>query len=318
MKTVFLDAASLDFDDLDMGPLRNVASPWVRYEATEPDEVLERVRDAQVIISNKVVLDADTLAACPALQLICVAATGTNNVDLQAARNQGIRVSNCQAYGTAAVAQHVLGLMLALATRLLDYERAVRAGAWQKSPRFCLLDYPIMELAGKTLGIVGYGELGRAVARLGEALGMRVLVAQRPGTESPAQGRLPLAELLAQVDVLSLHTPLTEATRDLIGAEELARMRPGALLINAARGGIVDEQALAEALRSGHLGGAGVDVLSQEPPREGNPLLAGDVPNLIVTPHSAWGSLEARQRIVDQLAENIAAFVAGSPQRVVA
>src|SRR5690606_37283952 len=190
--------------------------------------------------------------------------------------------------GTASVAQHCLALMLALATRLPDYQAAVRAGRWQQAPQFCLLDFPIMELHGKTLGILGHGELGSPVARLAEAFGMRVMVGQLPGRpERP--GNVPLDELLAQVDVLSLHCPLTEQTRNLIGARELALLKPGALLIYTARGGLVDEQALANALRSGHLGGAASDVLTEEPPRNGNPLLAPDIPRLILTSHSAWG-----------------------------
>src|SRR5690606_4594805 len=220
----------------------------------------------------------------------------------------------CQAYGTATVAQHTLMLLLALATRLPDYQGAVARGRWQESGQFCLLDFPIVELAGKTLGILGHGELGGAVARLAEAFGMRVLLGQLPGRpERP--GYLPLDQLLPQVDALSLHCPLTEQTRNLIGARELARLKPGALLIKSARGGLADEQALADALRSGHLGGAASDVLSEEPPRNGNPLLAPDIPRLILTPHCAWGSREARQRILEQLAENARAFQAGAPIR---
>jgi glycerate dehydrogenase len=227
-----------------------------------------------------------------------------------------VTVCNCRAYGTPSVAQHTLLLMLALATRLSDYQQAVRTGAWQQASQFCLLDFPIMELQGKTLGLLGHGELGSAVGRLAEAFGMRVLLGALPGR--PARGdRLPLEALLPQVDALSLHCPLTDETRHLIGARELARMKPQALLINTARGGLVDEQALATALRAGHLGGAAFDVLSEEPPRHGNPLLDGDIPRLIITPHNAWGSREARQRIVGQLAENALAFFAGAPQRVV-
>jgi glycerate dehydrogenase len=313
---VFLDHASLDLGDLDMSPLEDCFDVLTVHAATEPDQVAARIQEAQVVISNKVKLDADAFAAAPNLKLVMVAATGTNNVDLEAAKSHGVTVCNCQGYGTPSVAQHTLMLLLALATRLPDYHDAVRDGRWQKAKQFCLLDYPIVELSGKTLGILGYGELGSAVARLAEAFGMNVLIGQLPGRPA-SPDRLGLDELLPKVDALSLHCPLTEQTRNLIGARELALLKPGAFLVNAGRGGLVDETALADALRSGHLGGAGFDVLSQEPPRDGNPLLAGDVPRLIVTPHSAWGSREARQRIVGQLAENAQSFAKGASIRVV-
>ena len=207
-------------------------------------------------------------------------------------------------------------LLLALATRLPDYQKAVSAGQWQTAKKFCLLDFPIVELEGKTLGLLGHGELGSAVAKLAEAFGMRVLLGQIPGRPARAD-RLPLDELLPQVDALTFHCPLNEHTRNLIGARELALLKPGAFVVNTARGGMIDEQALADALRSGHLGGAATDVLSVEPPRDGNPLLAADIPRLIITPHSAWGSREARQRIVGQLTENAHAFFNGTALRVV-
>jgi glycerate dehydrogenase len=315
-RAVFLDHASLDLGDLDMAPLRQVFGELVLHDASTSEQAADRLQGAQVAISNKVRLDANTMAACPELRLILVSATGTNNVDLAAARARGITVANCQGYGTASVAQHALMLLLALATRLPDYQAAVRDGAWQRASQFCLLDFPIIELEGKTLGILGHGELGGAFARLAEALGMHVLYGALPGRPARAD-RLPLAELLPQVDALSLHCPLTEQTRHLIGAAELALMKPRALLLNTARGGLVDEQALADALRAGQLGGAAFDVLSDEPPRNGNPLLAADIPRLIITPHNAWGSREARQRIVGQLSENASAFFAGTPKRVV-
>ena len=315
-RAVFLDHASLDLGDLDMAPLRQMFGELILHNASTSEQVVERLQGAQVAISNKVRLSADALAACPELKLILVSATGTNNIDLAAARERGITVANCQGYGTASVAQHALLLLLNLATRLPDYQAAVRDGAWQRSSQFCLLDFPIIELQGKTLGILGHGELGGAFARLAEALGMRILYGALPG-RPPRADRLPLSELLPQVDALSLHCPLTEQTRNLIGAAELALMKPQALLLNTARGGLVDEQALADCLRAGHLGGAAFDVLSEEPPRNGNPLLAGDIPRLIITPHNAWGSREARQRIVGQLSENARAFFSGAPIRVV-
>ena len=315
-RAVFLDHPSLDLGDLDLSPLRRLFSDLQLWTDTTPDNVIERLQGANVAISNKILLDARTLAACPELKLILVAATGTNNVDLQAARAHGITVANCQGYGTPSVAQHTLGLLLALATRLVDYNHAVRDGQWQQAKQFCLLDFPIVELEGKTLGLFGHGELGSAVAKLADAFGMRVLIGQIPG-RPVREGRLSLDELLPQVDALTFHCPLTEHTRNFIGARELALLKPGAFVVNTARGGMIDEQALADALRSGHVGGAATDVLSVEPPRDGNPLLAADIPRLIITTHSAWGSREARQRIVTQLTENTEAFFNGTALRVV-
>ncbi|MBX8530332.1 2-hydroxyacid dehydrogenase [Pseudomonas cichorii] len=315
-RAVFLDHTSLDLGDLDLGALRESFGELVLHDSTSPDQVIDRLKGAQVAISNKIVLDANTFAACPDLKLVLVTATGTNNVDLAAAREHGVTVCNCQGYGTPSVAQHTLLLLLALATRLPDYQKAVQQGLWQKSSQFCLLDFPIVELEGKTLGLLGHGELGGAVARLAEAFGMRVLLGQIPGR--PARpDRLPLEELLPQIDALTLHCPLNEHTHNMIGARELQLLKPQALVVNTARGGLIDEQALADALRSGHLGGAASDVLSVEPPVAGNPLLADDIPRLIITPHSAWGAREARQRIVSQLIENAQAFFAGAPKRVV-
>lgn len=317
MLGVFLDRDSLDRGDLDFASLDRILPDLRYYPATAPEQVAARIAQAEVVISNKVMLDAAALRQAGRLRLICVAATGVNNVDLAAAAARGITVCNCRGYGTPAVVQHVFALLLALCTRWPEYRQAVRDGRWQRASQFCLLDFPIRELAGKTLGIVGYGELGRGVVRVAEAFGMRVLLAQRPGTVEPEEGRLPLPILLPQIDVLSLHCPLTPDTRGLIGPWELALMRRDAILINTARGGLVDEAVLADALRQGALGGAGVDVLSLEPPVTGNPLLAPDIPNLIVTPHCAWGSRESRQRLVEQLAENIQGWRDGAPPRLV-
>ncbi|MDT4819220.1 Glycerate dehydrogenase [compost metagenome] len=315
-RAVFLDHASLDLGDLDMQPLHDAFGELLLHDQTAAGDVAARLQGAQVAISNKVLIDAESIRQCPQLKLILLTATGTNNVDLAAASERGIVVSNCRGYGTPSVAQHTLMLLLNLATRQADYRDAVRAGRWQQSTQFCLLDFPIVELQGKTLGLLGHGELGGAVAKLAEAFGMRVLLGALPG-RPPRADRLPLDELLPQVDALTLHCPLTEATRNLIGQRELDLMKPGAFLVNTARGGLVDEQALADTLRRGHLGGAACDVLTVEPPKDGNPLLAPDIPRLIVTPHNAWGSREARQRIVGQVAENAAAFFAGAPLRVV-
>lgn len=315
-RAVFLDLSPLDQGDLDLTHLESSFDELKCHQHTEAAQIIERLQGAQVAIVNKVILDEQVFQACPDLKLVLVSATGVNNIDLAAARRHDVSVCNCQAYGTASVAQHCLMLLLALATRLPDYQAAVARGRWQESGQFCLLDFPIIELAGKTLGILGKGELGSAVARLAEAIGMQVLVGNLPG-RPPHADRLELDELLPRVDALSLHCPLTEQTRNLIGKRELQLMKPSALLINTARGGLIDEQALADALRSGHLAGAATDVLSVEPPSHDNPLLAPDVPRLIVTPHSAWGSREARQRIIEQLRENAEAFFAGTPVRLV-
>ncbi len=315
-RAAFLDYSSLDLGDLDPAALKACFDDLQLYPSTTPEQLVERLRGVTVAISNKIDLDAATLQACPDLKLVLVSATGTNNVDLEAARKLGITVCNCQGYGTPSVAQHTLMLLLALATRLPDYQREIAAGQWQRAKQFCQLDFPIVELDGKTLGLLGHGELGGAVAKLAEAFGMRVLLGQIPG-RPPRADRLPLHELLPQIDALTLHCPLNEHTRHMIGAPELALLKPSAFVVNTARGGIIDEQALADALRRGHLGGAATDVLSVEPPVDGNPLLANDIPRLIVTPHSAWGSVEARQRIIGQLAENATAFFAGQPIRSV-
>lgn len=313
-KAVFLDLESLE--DIDLAALAAEFDSFETHMATAPAEVAARIRDAEVVLVNKVRLDAAALQQAPRLKLICVVATGTNNVDLEAALRLGIQVSNCRAYGNDSVIQHVFALLLALSTRLLDYHQAVQTGRWQQAGQFCFLDFPIAELAGKTLGIVGYGNLGQGVGRIAEAFGMKVMIAQRPGGPAEA-GRAPLDELLPQVDVLTLHCPLTEHTRNLLDAAAFRRMKNSALLINVARGGIVDEAALAEALRTGEIAGAATDVLSVEPPREGNPLLSADIPNLIVTPHNAWGSTEARQRIIGQTLDTVQAFKRGEALRAV-
>ena len=315
MKAVFLDYESLDKNDLDFSALREVFTDLELYPSTLDTQVLERVQHADVVITNKVVLDAENLKQCLSLKLILISATGTNNVDLAQAKAQGITVCNCQGYGTSAVAQHTLMLMLTLATSVIQYDHAVKQGEWNKSPIFCLLDFPIVELAGKTLGILGYGELGQAVANLAEAFGMKIIVGALPNRSTG--NRVALSELLPQVDFLSLHCPLTEETRDLIDNKAIEKMKPSAFLINCARGGIVNEHDLATALRTGKIAGAATDVLSVEPPKEGNVLLANNIPNLIITPHSAWGSVDARQRIVQQLTENASAFQQGKPIRQV-
>lgn len=316
MKAVYLDYASLDKNDLDFSALEAVFDDLQLYESTASETLLPRVQDVEVIISNKVVIDAQTMQQCPNLKLILISATGTNNIDLVQAAKQGVTVCNCQGYGTAAVAQHTLMLMLNLATSFRQYDRAVQQGEWNKASQFCLLDYPIIELSGKTLGIVGYGELGQAVANLARAFGMNIQIAALPNRPAGPE-RIAFADLLPQADFLSLHCPLTDDTRDLIDAAALATMKASAFVINCARGGVVNESALAEALTAGTIAGAATDVLTIEPPKAGNVLLDSSIPNLIITPHSAWGSVDARQRIVQQMVENTEAFKAGQPIRKV-
>lgn len=341
MKAVFLDQGTMGHGDVDFTRVEAAVGELVSYQATAPDEVAGRIAGADIVIVNKVKLTRAHLEEARP-RLVTLVATGYDNVDVAACRELGIVVNNVRGYGTDSVAQHAIGLLLALATRLIEYRDAVRANRWQQATHFCFLDYPIVELSGKTLGVVGLGNLGGRTAQLASALGMRVIVAQVPGSpagaaplddatllrlgadpaslpgpESPERRRWPLDELLPQVDALTLHCPLTPETRNMIDAARLESMRTSAFLINTGRGGLVDEAALVDALRRGVIAGAGVDVLSAEPPRAGNPLLEKDIPNLIVTPHSAWGSREARQRICDQLEENITSWAAGEPTRVV-
>jgi glycerate dehydrogenase len=309
-KAVFLDLATVDCGDVDLSPLESAYGGWEYHEATAPQETAERIRGRELVVSNKVLLDREILKQASSLKLVCIAATGTNNVDLEAARELGIAVTNVAGYSTPSVVQQVFSLILALTTRLLEHNSLVSSGAWSRSSQFCLLDLPFREIAGKRFGIIGYGTLGKAVAQVAKSFGMEVLLAQRPGSDAQP-GRVPLDELLTIADIISLHCPLTEQTRGLIGVRELHLMKNDALLINTARGGIVDEEALAAALRNGAIGGAGVDVLTQEPPPESNPLLDPDTPNLLVTPHIAWASSESRQRLVEEIGRNIRAFLAG-------
>ncbi len=315
--TVLLDRDTLDIGDLDCAALEQVGGDFRSYGQTAPEEVIERIGDAQIVITNKVVLSETVLKACPSIELICAIATGVNNIDVEAAKARGIRVVNCRGYGTESVSQLAITLMLALNTQLDNYVQAVRGGRWEQAPHFCFLDYPIREIAGQRLLVVGHGELGGAVAQKAQALGMDVEIAERPGAETIRAGRVDFASAIANADIVTLHCPLTDETRNLLNAKVFARMKPNALVINTARGGIVHEQDLVDALRNGQIGGAGMDVLTEEPPRNGNPLLAPDIPNLLLTPHCAWGSRTARQRIVAQTVENIGAWQAGEPIRVV-
>ena len=316
MRAVFLDFGTVSHDDLDTTQLERVL-PGITLHATSTDaEVDERIADVEFILTNKLNITRARMRAVPGLRFIGLTATGTNNVDLEAARELGIAVCNIREYCTVSVVQHVLGAILMLSHRLREYGRAAVDGTWARSEQFTVPGAPIRELSGKVLGIVGYGTLGSAVAKAArDALGMRILVAQRQGaTGSATPGspvRVTLDELLRTADVLSLHCPLTPATTGMIGSRELALMKPEALLINTARGALVDLDVLVAALRGGELGGAGIDVLPQEPPINGSVLFGPGIPNLLVTPHIAWAAFEARQRAVDELALNVEDFLRG-------
>ncbi len=291
---------------------------WVDLAITPQAEVVTQLAGAQVAVVNKLRLGAGEIAALPDLRMVAISATGTDNVDLAACKARGIVVSNVRGYAVNTVPEHAILLMLALRRRLLDYVADVRAGKWTTSATFCLFDHPVGDLHGATLGVVGRGGLGTGVARLAEAFGMRVLFAEHKGAATVREGYTAFETVVREADVISLHCPLNDATRGLFGAAEFAAMKRSAILVNTSRGGLADEQALADALRAGEIAGAAFDVLSKEPPREGNPLLAPDIPNLIVTPHMAWASAEAMQALADQVVDNIEAFAAGNPRNRVA
>lgn len=287
---------------------------WTEYPLSTADQVVERLAGAQIAVINKVRITAEHLERLPELKLIAIAATGTDNIDLAACKERGVVVSNVRGYAVNTVPEHAILLMMALRRSLLSYVQDVRDGLWAKSGNFCLFGHPVGDLHGATLGIFGRGSLGQGVARLAEAFGMRVLYGEHRGASTVRDGYTAFEEVVRTADVISLHCPLNDATRGMIGAAELKMMKSTAVLVNTSRGGLVDEQALADALRAGEIAGAGVDVLSKEPPRDGNPLLAPDIPNLIVTPHMAWASEAAMKGVTDQVVDNIEAFVAGTPR----
>ena len=313
MRIVFLDKHSLP---VPCAPPR-CATAYVEHAHTPPGDVIARLRGATVAIINKVVLDAATLAQLPELRLIALAATGHDCVDVDYCRAHGVAVSNVRNYAVHAVSEHVFALLLALRRNLASYAALVAAGAWQRSEQFCAHGAPVEELHGSVLGIVGGGSIGRATAALGAGFGMRVLHAASPSQPAGSAGRVALRELLASADVLTLHCPLTAATRGLIGAAELGAMKRSAILINTARGGLVDEAALAAALRAGRIAGAGFDVLSVEPPADGNPLLELRLPNFILTPHVAWASAGAMRALAEELRVNIDSWAQGAPRNLV-
>ena len=313
MKAVFLDFATVGSDELDISPLLQVLPDLEVFDNTTPDQVVARVTGAQVVFANKVRLTQDILNQADAIRFIGLTATGVDNVDLAAAEEHGIAVCNIKAYCTQSVVEHVFAVLLSLSHSIGHYNQSVRAGNWQKASDFCMLEFPLRELSAMTIGIVGHGELGRGVEKIARQFGMSVLVARRLG-QDPAvdDGRTELRELLQQSDVVSLHCPLTDKTQGLISTAELRLMKPTAILINTARGGLVDSAALVDALETGEISAAAIDVLPQEPPVDGNPLLDYAGHNLIVTPHIAWATVEARQNAINETALNVAAFLAGT------
>jgi glycerate dehydrogenase len=310
MQAVFLDYATMG-DGLDLAELEALFSTLTIYDISADRDIAERIRNAEFVFTNKVHLTDALLEAAPKLRYIGLTATGTDNIDLDAARRNDIAVANIRAYCTESVVEHVIGALLMLTHNLHRYDTSVKAGDWQRADQFCMLSFPIRQLSNLTLGIVGYGELGQGVAAAARALGMSVIVAARPGSTEVPAGRVAFDDLLASADVISLHCPLTDQTRNLIDRESLAGTKPGVILINTARGALVDAQALVEALRSGQVGAAAIDVLAEEPPVQGNPLLDYTGGNLIITPHIAWGTDQARQNAIDQLAAGVKAFLCG-------
>ncbi|WP_423907601.1 D-2-hydroxyacid dehydrogenase [Candidatus Spongiihabitans sp.] len=321
MKGVILDKDSFDRGDIDLKKLLQHPVEWTDYASTSPAQIKHRIKGREIIITNKVELNKDLLESTNCLKLIMIAATGTDNVDLDECRATGITVCNARHYATPAVVQHTFALMLNLLTNQFRYHQAVAAGAWCNSNVFCLLDYPIVEIQNKTLGIIGYGALGKKVAEIAKAFGMFVQICQRPGGKKES-GRISFKQILADSDVLTIHCPLTPDTLNLLGENEFNRMKSNAIIINTARGAIIDSEALVNALKKGQIAGAGIDVLSEEPPPSSEPLLQPallqqDAPNLIVTPHNAWATRESRQRLVDQITEILGKWLSGHPINVV-
>jgi len=316
MKIVFLDRDTISPDTTLRAP--TFAHEWVQHQRTTADQAAARIANADIVIVNKVKLTAEVLAQAPKLKLIAVAATGTDNIDLQACQQRGIVVSNVRNYAKHTVPEHTFALIFALRRSICAYRDAVKAGRWQEVAQFCFFDYPIRDLAGSTLGVIGDGVLGQAVATIGRALGMRVLFAAHKGRSGQGSMYTPFDEVLKHADILTLHCPLNTNTRNMIGAAEFSQMTRKPLLINTGRGGLVDEAAVGPALQAGHIAGAAFDVTSVEPPPADHPFMALlDRPDFILTPHVAWASAEAIQALADQLIDNVEAFVRGAPVNVV-
>lgn len=317
MKAVFLDYATMG-EGLDIRALRTSLPGIEIFDVTEAEQVAERIADAEIVLGNKVKLTADLLKTNPSLRYIGLTATGTDNVDLAVAKDNGIAVCNIRAYCTRSVAEHVFASLLDLTRNLSRYTEAVRAGEWQKSRDFCLLTYPVRELSAMTLGIIGFGDLGKGVASVAKAFGMNVIVAARPGAASVPEGRTNFDDVVKTADVISLHCPLNAGTTNLFDEQQFKKMRSGAILVNTARGGLINSSALVAALENGEIAAAAIDVLPQEPPKNGDPLLDYKGSNLILTPHIAWASDEARQNAIDQLVDCVSAFIEGKSMNRVA
>ncbi len=313
---VILDEKSFNPGDLNLDNLIALLDSWDRYDKTSSEQRLERLENATIAIANKVVFDKALLEKLPKLKLILLTATGMDNIDQATCDANGITYNNVTDYCTGAVSQHAFSLILALSIQLLPYSEFTKSGDWSRSGQFSSLKYPIQELAGKTLGLIGYGNLAKGVEKLALAFGMNILIAERVGSNTAKKGRLLLNDLLPQVDVLSIHCPLTPETKDLISTAEFKRMKQTALIINTSRGAVIDNQALADALRAKEIAGAGIDVLDQEPPPADHPLLAKDIPNLIVTPHIAWAAVEARQRVIDKVTDNLNTWLKSTSTKV--
>jgi len=302
LNAVILDETSFNNNgDMDLTNLLALNENWARYDETSKDQRLERLQNVQIAVANKIVFDKELLEQLPDLKVILLAATGMDNVDRDYCDANGIAYYNVTDYCTASLAQHVFTLILSLSTSINDYQRVTRNGEWSKSPHFCTLQYPIQELAGKTLGLVGYGSLAKGVEKLAKAFDMKIMLGARVGSTEAPEGRV----MLPQVDVLSVHCPLTPETNKMINYDFLSKMKSSAFIINSARGAVIDNADLARALRDGVIAGAGIDVLEVEPPPADHPLLDPDIPNLILTPHVAWAAKEARQRVVEKVAANL-------------
>lgn len=311
LNIVFLDRDTLPTHAFNF----NFPHHYSEYGLTQPEEVLARAKDADIILTNKIVFTKEIFAQLPRLKLIVLAATGYNNIDLPAAKEAGVTICNVRAYGNDSVAQHAMMMMLALSRNLPAYMRDVAAGLWERAPFFCHYGAPIHDLNGKTLTIFGRGNIGKTLANYAQVFGMKVIFGEHKHASVVREGYVPFQAAIEQADFISLHCPLNDGTRNMLGEPELNTMKPNAILINVGRGGLVDEQAVLNALKSGQLGGAGFDVLTMEPPREGNPLLE-TLPNLIVTPHMAWASSEALENMTNIMEANVHAFVAGQAQNV--
>jgi glycerate dehydrogenase len=306
MKIVFLDALSVgnvDFKNIEK------EGELIKYNLTSKEEVFERIADAEIIITNKVYIGKEEIEAAPKLKLICVSATGYNNIDIKSAREAGVVVVNAAGYSTESVAQHVFAMILEIYTSLSKYDRAVKEGKWSKSPLFTMNDYPSFELSGKTLGIIGYGEIGNRVQKIAEAFGIKVIIAESRSGKSENSFRVPFDTVLNESDIITIHTPLTESTRDMISYREFGLMKKTGVIINTARGGIINENALYTALKDGKIYGAATDVMVSEPPVNGSPLF--ELENIVITPHTAWAATESRQKLIEIISENIVKFKSG-------